>query len=317
MAHLNASPPVGGPYVPGNSHPITVTSPDQSLNSVRTHDEVVQTRTTSRRATGRRYVALLTSDSTRRLQRLVRPFGFAIEACRPETWLDALNGPAQVCAIVDPAQLAPAQLAVAISRLRHLPRPAVIYAQLSPEGVNDALSLTKETGAAVMFQSGDESTTQLVRTLVTVGPPTDAAMLLEQLTPALGKLPNNLQLAISAMFAGDAAPQSPESLAGRAGLSRRSLDRWLGRAGLSSARLLTTAPLMLRAFRLLLETDLALRVIATVSGMRSTPRLRAGALQLVGLTPVQIREERPSMTALIDASVGALHAQTSSAVHAA
>lgn len=254
----------------------------------------------------RRYIGLLATETARRLQRIVRPFGIIIEARRPEVWLEALNGPAHICAIVDPAQLAPADLEMAIARLRQHPRPAVVYADASAEGVSRAMRIVKETGAAAMFQSHHESATLLARTIVAAAPPGDAAMLLARLEPGLARLPDELQSAITTMFAAAAAPESPELVAERAGLSRRSLDRWLARGGFPSARLLIATPSMLRAFRLLKETDIPLHMVARITGMRSAPRLRHSALELVGLRPIQIRTEPHSMAELINTAAAAL-----------
>lgn len=257
-------------------------------------------------ATRRRYIGLLTPDVARRLQRFVRPFGFTIEACRADAWLQALDGPPHVCAIIDPAQLTPADLETAITRLRQHPRPVIVYADSSPASVSRAKRVMEETGGAVVVHPYEESASLLTRAIVSAVPASDAAMLLAHLEPALARLPDNVHGAITALFAPGAAPQTPELVAQRTGLSRRSLDRWLARGGFPSTRLLIAAPPMLRAFRLLTETDIPLHMVANVTGMRSAPRLRHSALELVGLRPVQIRAEGPSMAALINATAAAL-----------
>lgn len=256
---------------------------------------------------GRRYIGVLAGGTARRLQRLVGPYRCTIETCRPEMLLETLNAPTHVCTIIDPAQLGPSELDAVITRLRERPRAAVVYAQPFQESVNRAISITRATGAAVMFESDDEDTALLVHTIVSLGPPIDAAMLLTRLAPALEQLPPNLRAAITGMFAGDAAPESPDSLARRAGMSRRSLDRWLAHAGISSTRLIIAAPLLLRAFRLLHETNLPLRIIARAAELRTTSRLRDSAIDLVGLTPHQIRAGGRSMVVLIEAAAMALH----------
>lgn len=195
---------------------------------------------------------------------------------------------------------------MAITRLRQHPRPAVVYAEPSAESVTTAIRIAKETGAAAMFRSHDEDATFLARTIVTVAPPGDAAMLLAQLEPALARLPDGVRSAITALFAAAAAPKIPDAVAERAGLSRRSLDRWLARGGFPSTRLLIATASMLRAFRLLKETDIPLHMVASITGMRSAPRLRHIALELVGLKPIQIRTGPHSMTELINVAAAAL-----------
>ena len=241
------------------------------------------------RSTGRRYVGVLTPSTARRVERLVQPFGFTIEACRPDTFLEYLDGPSNVCAIIDPTQLAPDHLVETVARLRGHPRPAIVYTPVSPQSAQDARWIADETGAAVVFQSPDEDRTRVARALVSANPPSDAAIVLQHLASALSKLPHALREGIDAMFAASADVESPGSLATHVGISRRSLDRWLARAGVTSARLLVAAPGVIRALRLLQETTLPIRTIATVCGLRSTRRLGDCTVQLCGLTPREIR----------------------------
>lgn len=264
------------------------------------------------RTTGRRYVGVLAPSTARRVERLVQPFGFTIEACRPDTFLEYLDGPSNVCAIIDPTQLAPDHLVETVARLRGHPRPAIVYTPVSSQSAQDAMWIADETGAAVVFQSPDEDRTRVARALVCANPPSDAAIVLQHLAPALAKLPHVLRERIEDMFAAGAEVESPDSLALRADISRRSLNRWLSRVGVTSARLLLVAPGVLRGLRLLQETTLPIRTIATVCGLRSTRRLRDCTVQLCGVAPVEVRMgdlpvetliERAAEALLVDASV--------------
>jgi len=241
------------------------------------------------RSTGRRYVGVLAPSTARRVERLVQPFGFTIEACRPDTFLEYLDGPSNVCAVIDPTQLAPDHLVETVARLRGHPRPAIVYTPVSPQSAQDARWIADETGAAVVFQSPDEDRARVARALVSASPPSDAAIVLQHLAPALAKLPHVLRERIEEMFAAGADVESPDSLALRADISRRSLNRWLSRVGVTSARLLLVTPGVLRGLRLLQETTLPMRTIATVCGLRSTRRLRDCTIQLCGLAPVEVR----------------------------
>lgn len=248
----------------------------------------------------RRYVGVLTASTAQSVRRVIAPFGFAIETCDPDAFLEHLSGPAHVCAIIDPTALDQAHLVETVARLRRTPRPAVVCAPSFTESIQDAVRIASETGAAVAIQSLDQDRAALVRTLLAVVPPTDAAMILELLGPTFATLPPMLRKCLAGMFDADAAVESPATLAARAGMSRRSLDRWLTRAGAPSARRLVAMPPLLRALRLLRETTLPIRTIATICGLRTPRRLHDYTIELAGLTPNEIRTSGDAIETLIE-----------------
>lgn len=268
-------------------------------------------RAAASRGERRRYVGVLAPSAASRIQRLVASFGITIEVCDPEAFLGHLDDATATCAVIDPAQLAADELAEAVARLRVRPRPAIVYSTASPTSARDAAWIACETGAAVVFQSPDEDRSTVVRTFVSVTPPGDAAELLAYLEPSLASLPLAVRSGVVAIFAADAAVESANSLATRAGISRRSLDRWLARAGISSTRRLIAAPLVLRAARLLLETSLPIRTVAAVCGLRSTRRLNDYMQECTGLTPAEFRSGGRGMTDLIRDIAMALTGQRS------
>lgn len=248
----------------------------------------------------RRYVGVLTASTAQRVQRVIAPYGFAVEMCDPDAFLELLSAPTHVCAIIEPAALDQDHLVETVARLRRQPRPAVVCAPSLLEGIQDAVRIASETGAAVAIQSLDQDRAGLARTLLAVVPPTDATMILELLEPALATLPSMLRKCLTGMFDPGAAVESPPTLAARAGMSRRSLDRWLARAGAPSARRLVAMPPLLRALRLLRETTLPIRTIATICGLRSPRRLNDYTMDLLGLSPSEIRTRSDAIETLIE-----------------
>lgn len=254
----------------------------------------------------RRYVGVLTTATAQRMQRVIAPYGFAIETCAPDAFLEHLRGPAHVCAIIDPAALDVDHLVETVACLQRQPRPVIVCAPSLPERIQDAVRIASETGAAVAVQSSTQDQRALARTLLAVVPPTDAALLLALLESRLTELPSSLRTCLAAMFAPDAPVQSPASLATCAGMSRRSLDRWLSRVGAPSARRLVTLAPVMRSLRLLRETKLPIRTIASVCGLRSPRRLHDYTIDLTGLAPNEIRAGSDSVETLIERMVASL-----------
>lgn len=238
---------------------------------------------------------LLPQHALQRIARALEPDAVPVVNCSPEKLLDELDAPGDVCLVLDPTRLDSEQLENVAASLRATPRPVVIYTPLTPEGVQTGLGLARDVGGLVAFQATEEDFRLLVHNILSVGHPADARFVLDHLAPRLELLPDRLRDAIVSMFTMEAGVTSPQTLARHAATSRRSVDRWLERAGISSARLLVGAPKLLRALRLLSETRLPLRRIATACGYSSARRFHDQALALTGLAPLELRRANVSM----------------------
>lgn len=263
------------------------------------------------RVGGRSYVGVLPSDASDRVRNVLQGFDLILDLCAPHEIRGYLDAVVHAVVVFDPAQFGPHDLRALVGWLRERRRAVVVYVALTATGIQDAVWIARETGAGVVFQSRDEDPLRLARTLLFANPPTDAATLLAQLGPSLTQLPMALRIAVEAAFGPEADLESPKSLALRAGVSRRSLDRWLARVGISSVRRLARAPAMLHTFRLLCDTSMPMDVIANVTGLQSTRRLRACTVEFTGRTPRDLRAQPPSATVLIDRMTSALTAACS------
>jgi AraC-like DNA-binding protein len=192
--------------------------------------------------------------------------------------------------VIDPTRLDATQLEAATVLLRETPRPTVIHPPLTPEGVHVGLALARDAGGVLVYQSPEQDFEFLVNTILAAAHPADTGVVLGALMPRLALLPSGLRDAVVAMFTSEPGLESPDALARRAAMSRRSLDRWLERAGITSARLLVGAPKLLRALRLLRETTLSLRRIARICGYTSARRFKDQAVALTQLAPAELRQ---------------------------
>lgn len=242
----------------------------------------------------RRFVALCSPSLARRLAAALTADGFELAVAGAEQLLEALQGPTSVGVIIDPSLLTVSTRDAALALLQQAPRPAVVYAPVSADGVQGAVAFARASAATVLFQSGEEDFQSLMQAIVAGVHPVLATRVLQGIAPELGRLPPVLRESISSMFAADALPETPLGLARRAAVSRRSLDRWLDRAGLVPARRLVAAPPLVRALGLLWDTRLSLRRIAFLCRYRSARRLHDHALELTGRDPLSIRAMGPA-----------------------
>jgi hypothetical protein len=237
----------------------------------------------------RSYVGLLEAPVFRRVARALAQDGFRLSECTAAGLGERLRGPREVAVIIDPMLLPEDGVQAAIATLAVVPRAVAIFAPVTPDGITRALAFARHTTATVLFQAGDQDFQALSQSLVGVSDAAYARRLLAVLDAQVNALPARLRDAVRDAFLLGTTMETPTTLMRRAALGRRSLDRYLVRAGLGSVRLLAAAPQLLRAMTLLHETGLTVRRIAEIASYPSTRRLVNHSLELTGYTPAELR----------------------------
>lgn len=206
-----------------------------------------------------------------------------------------------VALVLDPALIADNDVEDLLGRIRRDRLPTTLYVPMTGASVTRGFALYQAASMEIVFENPDRSVGQLAATALASNHCSYATMLLEALQPALAQLPAALSRAIAQLFS-EPATGSLEALARRAALSRRSLDRWLDRAGIESPRLLLAAPRFIRALTLARETELSTRRIAYLCGYSSARRLRTHTRDLTGMTWAEL-EGSPEPQLIISAIV--------------
>lgn len=140
-------------------------------------------------------------------------------------------------------------------------------------------------------------------------PPAPAAiagtLVAAALMPALGVMPAPLSHALVSMFVSDGGPRSAKALAASAGMTRRSLDRWIERSAFRSTRWLVAGAQAARALPDVVESDSTATRIAARHGYASARSLRRQleALTGLGLTDIRATASLASAAAAIARSI--------------
>ena len=217
-------------------------------------------------------------------------YGVALHSCTSDQLLVLLNRGTPGSLIIDPDILSDTEMAELANYLGDLPRAVVLYTTLTPTAVTRTIELSRKAFVTVLFQTVDESPDVIAKAVLGVPQPALVGAFLALIRPQLASLPPSLRAAIEDSFSDGAGRHSPVTLARRVGLTRRSFDRWLVRAGIPSPRLLLAVPGVLRAIGLLRETNYSLRVVAAFAGFRSVRRLEVHSRSLVGVSAARLRE---------------------------
>ncbi|HEU4565093.1 MAG TPA: helix-turn-helix domain-containing protein [Gemmatimonadaceae bacterium] len=167
--------------------------------------------------------------------------------------------------------------------------PVVVYTTLSPESLQGIVKLAKHGVQHVVLRGFDDEPRRFRALLDRLPAYAMSERLLEALAGPLGDVPAPLVRAVERLFRSPHDFQDVGDLAAAAGMTRRSLDRWLDRAGVSSAKTLVVGARMLRAYHYMRDSGYLLEDVAVKLGY-PTARLFARQMRLLtGCTPSVVR----------------------------
>ena len=146
--------------------------------------------------------------------------------------------------------------------------PVVVYTSLSPESMRASVELAKYGIQHVVLRGYDDEPRRF-RTLLDRLP---AYVLSEQvlasLSARLDGAPQPLRRAVERLFRSPHGFHDVRDLALAAGMTRRSLDRWLDRTGIAPGKMLVVGARMLRAYHYMRDRDTCSRTWRRSSGIR-------------------------------------------------
>lgn len=192
--------------------------------------------------------------------------------------------------VVDPL-LGGAPRTLEIERLHALfpSLPLVAYTQLGPDVAASLLALGRAGIRRALFERFDDAPAVLRDALRDALEASAAGQLLRALREPLGAMPGPLRLAIEGAIVNPQRPLTAVELAARAGMTRRTCERWFARAGLPSPRVLITLCRALYAHRLLLDPGYTVEDVAAKLGYGRARALQAQLREVFGATAGEMR----------------------------
>lgn len=170
--------------------------------------------------------------------------------------------------------------------------PLVAYTQACPLAVQ-TLAVARWRPVAVVLIDIDDDGDRLAGVIAAAPRAAVPERILAVLRPRLRALPPAMASALEDLFRRPEAFSHVEGLARRAGLTRRSLDRWLLRAGLASAHVVLACARVARAYTVLCCTGRRIDAAIRVLGDRSSARLRRDVEIVTGGTVGMLRCTEP------------------------
>ena len=160
--------------------------------------------------------------------------------------------------------------------------PIVGYLSVSAPAMRAVLSLARFGAVEILIRGVDDSTAAIVAVVHRAFAVFSARRVVSVVDGPLDSLPAPIASAIRDAFHHPERVHSVGDLVAAAGTTRRTLDRWLARAGLASARTLLACARANAAFHLISSGHLRRSVAATLLGYASTRSLGREMLAVTG-----------------------------------
>ena len=192
--------------------------------------------------------------------------------------------------VVDP-RLIPAKEAAGFARsVRLAGVPLIAHTALTPLAMRSLLAISDAGVQEVFIHGVDDDAASVRRVFDRVARETLGGRVLSHISPALSVMPPPLRAAVSSTFVQPDPADTPHRLALRAGITRRSLDRWVARSGVASTRLLVAAPKIIMLYAQLHRGGASVASLAARIGHSSPRSLDQQCQALLNVRLTALRE---------------------------
>lgn len=166
----------------------------------------------------------------------------------------------------------------------------VVYSEPSLIAIQRSFAWARAGARTLVLEGIDDEPERLRRTLAALVPRRSADTFLEGMSSSLDRLPPILAAAIVELFRDPRESAGVKTLAARANMTSRSIERWLRRSGIAPASRLVPAARLLRARSSLARADAGLARAAADAGLSSERVLQRHARALLGVSAAALRE---------------------------
>ncbi len=214
------------------------------------------------------------------------------------TWNDlttAFRGRAVDVAVLEPAPMGPDELAPLLRLLASHPAvPVIVYTSVSPAAMRVTVELARRGVHHVVFRGIDDAPGRFRALMQDLGDTTWRSSLWPWVETRVAHVPAPLERAVRELFQAPHHFADVSDLAAAAGLTRRTVERWLTRVGIASPKLLVVSARVERAHHIMRSSSADVATVAERVGY-ATPRLFARQVALAtGGPPTAFRTSMTS-----------------------
>jgi len=191
--------------------------------------------------------------------------------------------------VVDPSLMSvrDAEAIASYSTLR--PRTLVAYTSLTSDAVQSSVILARCSSTRFVFRGTMDERVVLARALM-VSPQSQLGVaLVFRLGSHIDTLPRDIRECVLNMLHTGQCSFTSEALAMESGVGRRSLDRWLTRAGFASSRLLIATGRVAAGYHAITHSRVPLKRVAAMLGYATQRTMDSQVCSLLGKSSSRLR----------------------------
>ena len=189
--------------------------------------------------------------------------------------------------VLDPDVLAQPDFDQLVAAVGDTATPMVLYTSLSSVTARRVVQLAERSTVELVLR-GVEDARLIAHKLAHLVNPSVPALLLNRAASRLWPMPETLQVAAVGLFGNGTLPRWVNGIADATGMGRRTVDRWMYRAGINGAAILLDTARMARVWEPLVEEKRAIADVAEAYGYGRVRLLISHTRRLVDATPDQL-----------------------------
>jgi len=189
--------------------------------------------------------------------------------------------------VLDPDLLTPIDFELFVGAVSDSKTPIILYTRLTAVSAHRVVQLAERSTVELVLR-GLEDVPLITHKLANLVRPSIPAMLLTRASQRLRQLPESLQVAAVGLFGNGPLPRWVNGLATATGMGRRSIDRWMYRAGINGAATLLDIVRMAHVWEPLVEEKRPVAEIAERCGYGRVRLFVSHSRRLIDATPEQL-----------------------------
>jgi AraC-like DNA-binding protein len=232
-----------------------------------------------------RILALLPAAARHAIERSVGTTHALVHEKKDHSPIETLRERKCDILVLDPAVLDDEQYAELLPLLNTV--PVLLYASLTDVAAQRIVQAAELGAHELVIRGREDSADLLLHKLASLLAPSAPALLLSRAAQSFRRFPDPLRTVAVGLFGTGPLPRWVDEVSDATGLARRTVDRWMERAGIDGAATLLDAARMARVWEPVVERKLGLGEVCLECGYARPRLLASHARRIVGVLPAE------------------------------
>jgi AraC-like DNA-binding protein len=237
-----------------------------------------------------RILALLPDTARNTVERAIGPGNVLVQERSVTAVVQAVRTREYGVLVLDPGTLGDEEFARLLPALKQTTVPVILFTALTSAGARRIVQAAEQGAHELVLRDAEDAVTLLAHKFNSLVVRSAPALLLNLVAKRFHRFPDALRTASVALFGSGPLPRWVDGLAHASGFARRTVDRWMERAGIDGAATLLDAARLARVWEPAVEEQLSIAAIAERCGYARPRLLVAHARRIVGVAPAEFRE---------------------------